>query len=283
MWNCAPAVAAVSRVCADDSSHEGRDLRTRARDQSGSHDCAQLLNAPVHCASSPCPVQTCPSWRLLSAARNLARRAAWTPTLPCKLFGDQGLKTILLRRPGFRQRGDAQYTRFGSIQNETVGNKTTYRKGLQFKETTTLRNTQGSRIAARQPSYSAFLCFLTMPPNHPRSNIHAASPQAAPALGAGYSALGAGYMTGTTLRHSYGVRLPATVSELGPLPGGVDAPLSHVRVCGKGGAALFAKLLALAGSRNHARRPRRVSLGEKDFIHVGLDRAHALHEVEDFL
>ena len=56
-----------------------------------------------------------------------------------------------------------------------------------------------------------------------------------------------------------------------------------MRVRGKGGAALNATLLALSGSGNHARRPRRISLVVKDSAHVGLDRASALHKVEDFL
>ena len=37
------------------------------------------------------------------------------------------------------------------------------------------------------------------------------------------------------------------------------------------------------GSGNHARRLRRVSIGDEDFAHAGLDRARALREVVDFL
>ena len=40
---------------------------------------------------------------------------------------------------------------------------------------------------------------------------------------------------------------------------------------------------ALAGSGNHACRLRRVSIDDQDFVHVGLDRARALHQVEDRL
>ena len=54
---------------------------------------------------------------------------------------------------------------------------------------TAICETLGS-IAARQPSHSAFLWFLTMPPNQARSNIHAADPQAHAILGAGYCVLG---------------------------------------------------------------------------------------------
>ena len=46
----------------------------------------------------------------------------------------------------------------------------------------------------------------------------------------------------------------------------------------KNGAALFAKLLAPAGSGNHARCLRRVSTSDKDFELVGLDHARALHD-----
>ena len=60
---------------------------------------------------------------------------------------------------------------------------------------------------------------------------------------------------------------------------------SDVQLCGKGGAAISAKLLANAGSANRARRIMCVSLGEKgvEKIKVGIDRARALRAVEDFL
>ena len=56
----------------------------------------------------------------------------------------------------------------------------------------------------------------------------------------------------------------------------------HVREK-KGGSALFTKLLVRPGSINHALRARRVSIGDADFQPVRLDRARALHEVEDRL
>ena len=73
--------------------------------------------------------------------------------------------------------------------------------------------------AARQPSHSAFLWFLTMPPNQARSTICAADPQAAPAQHSVIdctadklqmqhcllrTVLCTGYKTSTTLRNTLG-------------------------------------------------------------------------------
>ena len=57
---------------------------------------------------------------------------------------------------------------------------------------------------------------------------------------------------------------------------------SAIYVCEeRGGAALLAKLPAPVGSISPARHLRRVSVGDKVFVPVGLDKARALHEVED--
>ena len=98
-------------ACQQWRSFPGSALRTRrtraatsprcARDQSGSHGCAQLLNFPVRRVWGR--TQTCPTWRLQAEARHLARhvtrplrtplserqslRIAWESVslLPCSL------------------------------------------------------------------------------------------------------------------------------------------------------------------------------------------------------